>query len=75
MPIESVAAIVGFAVIVVSIVLYLRSQRGTAGPEVGRVPRVARPIANAWFAVMDWPIPFDRDGNLIEVEQRRRARE
>jgi hypothetical protein len=75
MPIESLAVILGIIVIAVSVVLYLRSQRGGAGPEVGYVPGFLRGIANAWFGVMDWPIPFDRSGQLIPVAQRRRARE
>jgi hypothetical protein len=75
MSIESVATIVGLVVIATSIVLYLRAQRGTAGPHVGSVPRPLRRIANAWFAIMDWPIPFDRAGEQIPVEERRRARD
>ena len=75
MTIESFAILAGFVVILVSIVTYLRSQRGTAGPGVGRMPRFLRPVTNAWFGVMDWPIPFDRSGDLIPVEERRRARE
>lgn len=74
MPIESIAVVAGLVVILVSTVMYLRSRRGTAGPSVGRVPRSLRPVTNAWFGVMDWPIPFDRSGELIPVEQRRRAR-
>lgn len=74
-PIESIAVVVGVIVILVSIALYLRSQRGGAGPEVGAVPRPLRGITNAWFAVMNWPIPFDRAGELIPVDERRRSRE
>jgi hypothetical protein len=29
---------------------------------------------NAWYGLNRWPIPFDRDGELIPVEQRERAR-
>lgn len=75
MTIEPFAILAGLVVILVSIVMYLRSQRGSAGPTVGRVARSLRPLTNAWFGVMDWPIPFDRDGELIPVESRRRARE
>ena len=75
MPIESIAVVVGIIVIVVSGVLYLRSQRGGVGPRVGAVPKAFRRLANAWFAVMDWPIPFDRAGGLIPVDERRRSRD
>ena len=75
MSFESLAVIAGIVVLATSVVLYLRSQRGTAGPEVGAVPRPFRGITNAWFAVMDWPIPFDRSGETIPPEDRRRTRE
>lgn len=75
MTIESFAVLAGIVVILVSVVMYLRSQRGSAGPAVGRVPRFLRPVTNAWFGVMDWPIPFDRNRELIPVEDRHRARE
>ena len=75
MTIESFAILAGIVVILASIVMYLRSQRGSDGPEVGRIPRFLRPVTNAWFGVMDWPIPFDRSGALIPVESRVRARE
>lgn len=75
MPIESIAAIVGLVVLVVGVATYLRSQRGGAGPDVGYVPGFLRGVTNAWFGLMDWPIPFDRSGELIPVEQRRRARD
>jgi hypothetical protein len=75
MSIESFAILAGLVVILVSVVMYLRSQRGTAGPTVGRVPRFLRPVTNAWFGVMDWPIPFDRDREVIPVEERRRAKD
>lgn len=74
-PIESIAVIVGVVVILVSVALTLRSQRGGAGPEVGAVPRPLHGITNAWFAVMDWPLPFDRFGDLIPLDERRRSRE
>lgn len=75
MTIEQIAILVGFVVIVVSIVLYLRGQHGGVGPQVGYVPRFLRPIANAWFGLMNWPIPFDKQGELIPVDERRRSRD
>ena len=75
MTIEQISILIGLVVIIVSAVLYLRGQRGSAGPQVGYVPRFLRPIANGWFGIMNWPIPFDRDGELIPVEERRRSRD
>jgi len=75
MTIEQISILIGFVVILVSAVLYLRGQRGSAGPRVGYLPRFLRPIANAWFGVMNWPIPYDSDGELIPVEERRRSRD
>ena len=75
MTIETIAILAGVAVILVSVVLYLRGQRGSAGPRVGYVPRFLRPIANAWFGLMNWPIPFDREGELIPMAERRRSRD
>ena len=75
MTIEQIAIIVGLAVILVSVVMYLRSQRGAAGPQVGYVPRFLRPIANGWFGLMNWPIPFDSEGELIPIEERKRPRD
>ena len=75
MTIESLAAIVGVVVLVGGVVIYLLRQRGGEGPPVGDgVPRSLRPLANAWYGVNRWPIPFDRDGDLIPVEKRERAR-
>ena len=73
MTIEAVFGIIGVAVLVVGIVVYLISQRGGDGPEVGEVPRSFRPLVNAWYGVNRWPIPYDREGNLIPVEDRKRA--
>jgi hypothetical protein len=73
MTIESIGIIVGFAVLLGGIVFYLVRERGTEGPPVGNVPRFMHKWVNAWHAVNKWPIPFDRDGNLIPVDQRKRA--
>ncbi len=73
MTIESLAVVAGLVVLVVGIVVYLLRQRGGEGPVVGEVPRTFRPWVNAWYGVNRWPIPFDRDGELIPVEKRERA--
>lgn len=74
MTIEQIAIIAGILVLVGGIVRYLIRQRGGAGPAVSEsVPRFARPWVNAWHGLNKWPIPFDREGNLIPVEERRRA--
>jgi len=73
MTIEAVFGIIGVAVLVVGIVVYFFRQRGGGGPEVGAVPRTFRPWVNAWYGLNRWPIPFDRDGSLIPVEDRKRA--
>ena len=75
MSIESVFVVVGVIAVVVGLLAYLRGQRGGDGPTVGFVPRPFRAIVNAWFGLMDWPIPFDRAGHVIPVDERRRARE
>ena len=75
MTFEQIAIIIGIAVILVSAVMYLRSQRGNPGPEVGYVPRFLRPIVNGWFGLMNWPIPYNREGELIPVDERRRSRD
>jgi len=73
MTIESIGVVIGIAVIIGGIVIYLFRQRGGEGPPVGDVPRSFRPLANAWYGVNRWPIPFDRGGELIPVEDRKRA--
>jgi len=73
MAFESVAIIIGVIVLLGGIVLYLFRQRGGAGPPVGEVPSTFRPWVNAWYGLNRWPIPFDRDGNLIPVDDRKRA--
>lgn len=73
MTIEGVFGIIGVAVLLVGVIVYLVRQRGGEGPEVGEVPRVFRPWVNAWYGVNRWPIPYDGEGNLIPVEDRRRA--
>ena len=73
MAFESVAIIIGVIVLLGGIVLYLFRQRGGEGPPVGEVPSTFRPWVNAWYGVNRWPIPFDRDGELIPVEDRKRA--
>jgi len=73
MTIEAVFGIIGAIVLVGGVLLYLLRQRGGEGPAVGEVPRTFRPLVNAWFGVNRWPVPFDRDGTLIPIEQRKRA--
>ena len=73
MTIEQIAIIAGGILLVGGIVRYLVKQRGGDGPHVGNVPRFARPWVNAWHGLNRWPIPFDREGNLIPVEERKRA--
>ena len=73
MTIESIAIIAGLVVLVVGIVAYFVRQRGGEGPVVGEVPRPFRSWVNAWHGLNRWPIPFDRDGELIPVEKRERA--
>ena len=53
--------------------VYFFRQRGGDGPPVGQIPKTFRPWVNAWYGVNRWPIPFDRDGELIPVEDRKRA--
>jgi hypothetical protein len=74
MTIEQVGIAVGLVVLVAGIVGYLLRQRGGDGPPVGDIPRPLRSLVNAWYGLNRWPIPFDRDGELIPVEQRERAR-
>ena len=73
MSIESIAIIAGLIVLVGGIVVYFVRQRGGAGPVVGEVPRPFRSWVNAWHGLNRWPIPFDRDGELVPVEKRERA--
>jgi len=73
MAIEAVFGIIGLVVLLGGIVIYFFRQRGGEGPPVGEVPRAFRPWVNAWFGLNRWPIPFDRDGSLIPVEDRERA--
>ena len=73
MAIEGVFAIIGVIVLLGGIVLYFFRQRGGEGPPVGDVPKPFRPWVNAWYGLNRWPIPFDRDGNLIPVDDRKRA--
>lgn len=73
MTIEQLAIIAGVLVLLGGIVVYLLRQRGGEGPPVGDVPRTFRPWVNAWYGVNKWPIPFDRQGELIPVEKRQRA--
>ncbi len=73
MTIELISLMVGLAVLVGGLVIYLLRQRGGEGPQVGEVPRPFRSWVNAWFGLNRWPIPFDRDGDLIPVEKRERA--
>ena len=73
MTIEQIGIIVGLLVLVGGIVLYLLRQRGGDGPVVGAVPRPFRSWVNAWYGLNRWPIPFDRHGELIPVEDRKRA--
>ena len=73
MTIEAVFIIIGVAVLIVSIMVYFFRQRGGDGPPVGQIPKTFRPWVNAWYGVNRWPIPFDRDGELIPVEDRKRA--
>ena len=73
MTIEGVFAILGFVVLLGGIVVYFFRQRGGDGPAVGSVPKTFRPWVNAWYGINRWPIPFDRDGSLIPVAQRKRA--
>jgi hypothetical protein len=73
MTVEQIAMIAGAIVLVGGIVVYLVRQRGGEGPPVGEVPRFLRPLTNAWYGVNRWPIPFDRDGELIPIERRKRA--
>jgi len=70
---EAVFGIIGAAVLLGGIVVYFIRQRGGEGPPVGDVPKNLRPWVNAWHGVNRWPIPFDREGNLIPVEDRKRA--
>lgn len=74
MTIEQIGIIAGFGVLVGGVVLYLVRQRGTEGPPVGEVPRAFRSWVNAWYALNRWPIPFTRNGELIAVSERTRAR-
>jgi hypothetical protein len=73
MTIEAVGIIAGLVVLVVGVVIYFFRQRGGDGPPVGEVARTFRPWVNAWYGLNRWPIPFDRDGSLIPVDQRKRA--
>jgi len=73
MAFESVAVIIGVIVLLGGIVLYFFRQRGGEGPPVGDVPKTFRPWVNAWYGLNRWPIPFTRDGELIPVEDRKRA--
>ena len=73
MAIEAVFGIIGLVVLLGGIVIYFFRQRGGEGPPVGEVPRTFRPWVNAWYGLNRWPIPFDRDGALIPVEDRERA--
>ena len=73
MAFESVAIIIGVVVLLGGIVLYFFRQRGGEGPPVGDVPKAFRPWVNAWYGLNRWPIPFDRDGNLIPIDERERA--
>lgn len=73
MSIETVGLIVGVVVLLGGMALYLGRQRGGDGPPVGEVPRSLRSLTNAWYGVNRWPIPFDRQGELIPREQRERA--
>lgn len=75
MTLESIAIVAGLAVIVISTAGYVRAQRGGPGPTVGHVARILRPFTNAWFGIMNWPIPFDRNGELIPIDERRRTGE
>jgi hypothetical protein len=75
MTFEQIAIVAGIVVIVVMAVLYLRRQSGSEGPPVGFIPRFLRPIANAWFGVMNWPIPYDGEGELIPEGERKRSRD
>ena len=73
MAIEGVFAIIGVIVLLGGIVLYFFRQRGGEGPPVGEVPKTFRPWVNAWYGLNRWPIPFTRHGELIPVEDRKRA--
>ena len=73
MTVEQIGIILGVAVLIGGIVIYLVRSRGGDGPPVGNVPRFARPLVNAWHGLNRWPIPFDRDGELIPVAERKRA--
>jgi hypothetical protein len=73
MTVEGVFALLGVIVLLGGIVLYFLRQRGGEGPPVGEVPRAFRSWVNAWYGLNRWPIPFDRDGSLIPVEDRKRA--
>jgi len=75
MTIEQIAIVAGILVIVVMGAIYLRRQSGSDGPPVGYIPKFLRPITNAWFGVMNWPIPYDREGDLIPENERRRSKD
>lgn len=76
MTLEQIAFAVGAAVILIGLGRHLWRARGGPGPAVGDgVPRQLRPLANAWFGLNDWPVPFDDERRLIPVPERRRARE
>ena len=73
MTIETIGLIVGILVGVGGMAFYLQRQRGGEGPAVGEVARPLRNLVNAWYGLNRWPIPFDKQGELIPVEQRERA--
>jgi hypothetical protein len=73
MTIELVGIIAGIVVLLGGIVIYFFRQRGGDGPPVGDVPRTFRPWVNAWYGLNKWPIPFDRQGELIPIDERKRA--
>ena len=73
MTIEQIAIIAGVVLLFAGVIRYFVRQRGGDGPPVGEVARPFRSWVNAWYGVNRWPIPFDRNGELIPVENRERA--
>lgn len=52
--------------------MYLEQRRGGAGPRYGYIPPAMRERVNQRAREMDWPVPFDEDGEKVPLKERRR---
>lgn len=74
---EHLRALAPILIIIVGVVfvgpqMYAQLRRGGPGPFMGYIPPFLRDSVNRQARRMEWPVPFDEDGELIPLAERRR---